>query len=42
MKIREKFGIKGNYCMDCLTYACDLGLCAAVQEYREVKLRSFK
>jgi Cys-rich protein (TIGR01571 family) len=40
MKVRDRFNIKGNYFVDCLIYACDLGLCAAVQEYRETKIRA--
>lgn len=39
MKIRDSYGIKGNYILDCLTYECCLGLCASIQEYREVKDR---
>jgi Cys-rich protein (TIGR01571 family) len=39
MKVREHYGIKGGYCMDCMTYALCLYLCAGVQEYKEAKSR---
>lgn len=37
MQTRTKFGVKGNYFFDWLAYFCCCGLCASVQEYREVK-----
>mmetsp|Transcript_14881 Transcript_14881/g.27513 ORF Transcript_14881/g.27513 Transcript_14881/m.27513 type:complete len:115 (-) Transcript_14881:547-891(-) len=36
MKVRGEYQIKGNYCLDFLAYWCGCGLCASVQEYREV------
>jgi Cys-rich protein (TIGR01571 family) len=41
-KIREKHEIRGSYLVDCVMYACCLGVCAVVQEYQEVKLRQTK
>ena len=37
MEVRERYGIRGNKCGDCLTVACCCP-CAHVQERREIEL----
>ncbi|CAG9311547.1 unnamed protein product [Blepharisma stoltei] len=38
--VRNKYGISGNCCLECLLYTCGMGVCMATQEYQEVYLNT--